>query len=309
MATTRAATGTIDDVRSFNRFYTRVIGVLDEGVVDTSYSLPEARVLFELAQADECEVTDVRRALAVDAGYLSRMLARLEEQQLIERRRSEHDARRQIVQLTARGRAEFAVLDQRSSELVRELVGHLGENEQRRLAAAMGAIQELLAETSRASVPRLRAPEPGDYGWIVSRHGALYRAEHGWNSHIESYSAIAIGEFIERDDREHERVWIAEVDGRRAGSIFCTRRSDDEAQLRMLFVEPDARGLGVAAQLVDECIGFARAAGYRSIMLWTTSVLTAARRLYRRAGFELYREEPFHDFGPELVSEYWRMEL
>jgi DNA-binding MarR family transcriptional regulator/GNAT superfamily N-acetyltransferase len=309
VAPTRAAIEAIDDVRSFNRFYTRVIGVLDEGVVDTAYSLPEARVLFELAQADEQEVTDVRRALDVDAGYLSRMLARLEAQDLIERRRSERDARRQLVQLTKRGRAEFELLDSRSSDRVRELVSSLGEPEQRRLAAAMGAIRDLLDETPRASAPRVRAPEPGDYGWIIQRHGGLYAAEYGWNSHIESYAAIAIGEFIERDDGERERAWIAEVDGRRAGSIFCTRRDDDVAQLRMLFVEPGARGLGIGAMLVEECMDFARAAGYCSMLLWTTSVLTAARRLYQRAGFELFDQEPFHDFGPALVSEYWRTDL
>ena len=299
----------IEDVRSFNRFYTRVIGVLDEGVVETAYSLPEARVLFELAQADEREVSDVRRALDVDAGYLSRMLTRLEAQELIARRRSERDARRQLVQLTDRGRAEFTVLDSRSSERVRALVAGLGEPEQRRLAAAMGAIRELLAETPRASTPHVREPEPGDYGWIIQRHGGLYAAEYGWNSRIEAYAAIAIGEFVERDDRAHERAWIAEVDGRRAGSIFCTRRDDEVAQLRMLFVEPGARGLGIGALLVDECMAFARAAGYRSMLLWTTNVLTAARRLYRRAGFELVGQEPFHDFGPELVSEYWQRDL
>jgi DNA-binding MarR family transcriptional regulator/GNAT superfamily N-acetyltransferase len=299
----------IEDVRSFNRFYTRVIGVLDEGVVETAYSLPEARVLFELAQADEREVSDVRRALAVDAGYLSRMLTRLEAHELIARRRSDRDARRQLVQLTERGRAEFAVLDSRSSERVRGLVSGLGEPEQRRLAAAMGAIRELLAETPVGATPQLRAPEPGDYGWIIQRHGGLYAAEYGWNSRIEAYAAIAIGEFIERDDRDHERAWIAEVDGRRAGSIFCTRRDDEVAQLRMLFVEPGARGLGIGALLVDECMAFARAAGYRSMLLWTTSVLTAARRLYQRAGFELVGQEPFHDFAPELVSEYWRRDL
>lgn len=309
MAPMRTPLEAIDDVRSFNRFYTRVIGVLDEGVVETAYSLPEARVLFELAQAEEREVAEVRRALGVDAGYLSRMLARLEEQDLIERRRSERDARRQVVQLTAAGRAEFAMLDSRSSDRVRELVSSLGEPEQRRLAAAMAAIRELLEGTPRASTPRVRAPEPGDYGWIIQRHGGLYAAEYGWNCHIESYAAIAIGEFIERDDREHERAWIAEVDGRRVGSIFCTQRDGDVAQLRMLFVEPGARGLGIAAMLVDECMAFARAAGYRSMLLWTTSVLTAARRLYERAGFELYDQEPFHDFGPALVSEYWRTDL
>jgi DNA-binding MarR family transcriptional regulator/GNAT superfamily N-acetyltransferase len=309
VAATREALGAIDDVRSFNRFYTRVIGVLDEGVVDTAYSLPEARVLFELAQADECEVTDVRRALDVDAGYLSRMFGRLEAQELIERRRSDRDARRQLVRLTARGREQFAVLDCRSSDRVRELVSGLGAQEQRRLCSAMGTIRELLSETSSVSDPRVRRPEPGDYGWIIQRHGALYAAEYGWNSRIEAYAANEIGAFVLREDTVRERAFVAEVDGRRAGSVFCMRRDDEVAQLRMLFVEPDLRGLGIAALLVDECMAFARAAGYGSIFLWTTSVLTAARRLYARAGFELVGQEPFLDFGPELVSEYWQCTL
>jgi DNA-binding MarR family transcriptional regulator/GNAT superfamily N-acetyltransferase len=304
-----AARVAIDDVRSFNRFYTRVIGVLDEGIVETPYSLPEARVLFELAQADERDVADVRRALNLDAGYLSRMLAGLEQQQLIERRRSAHDARRQVVRLTDRGRAEFAMLDSRSSDQVRGLVSRLAETEQRRLSAALAAIRDLLGETARASAPIVRAPEPGDLGWIIERHGALYAAEYGWNGRIEALSAREVAEFAERDDRRRERAWIAEVDGRRVGSVICTRRDDEVAQLRMLFVDPEARGLGIGALLIDTCVGFAREAGYHSMLLWTTSVLTPARRLYDRAGFELVAQEPFDGFGPALVGEYWRRVL
>lgn len=309
MAATLAAHDAIDDVRSFNRFYTQVIGVLDEGIVETAYSLPEARVLFELAQAEEQDVADVRRALDLDAGYLSRLLAGLEQQQLIERRRSARDARRQVVRLTERGRAEFAMLDSRSSDQVRGLVSRLADPEQRRLSAAMAAIRGLLGETAQAGSPIVRAPGPGDLGWIVQQHGALYAGEYGWNGRIEALAAREVAEFAERDDRRRERAWIAEVDGRRVGSVMCTRREDDVAQLRMLFVEPEARGLGVGALLVDTCIGFARAAGYRSMLLWTTSVLTSARRLYDRAGFELVEQEPFDGFGPELVSEYWRRAL
>jgi DNA-binding MarR family transcriptional regulator/N-acetylglutamate synthase-like GNAT family acetyltransferase len=304
-----AARVAIDDVRSFNRFYTRVIGVLDEGIVETPYSLPEARVLFELAQADERDVADVRRALNLDAGYLSRMLAGLEQQQLIERRRSAHDARRQVVRLTDRGQAEFAMLDSRSSDQVRGLVSRLAETEQRRLSAALAAIRDLLGETARASAPIVRAPEPGDLGWIIERHGALYAAEYGWNGRIEALSAREVAEFAERDDRRRERAWIAEVDGRRVGSVICTRRDDEVAQLRMLFVDPEARGLGIGALLIDTCVGFAREAGYHSMLLWTTSVLTPARRLYDRAGFELVAQEPFDGFGPALVGEYWRRVL
>ena len=309
MATIAPAREAIDDVRSFNRFYTRVIGVLDEGMVDTAFSLPEARVLFELAQRDACEVADVRHALDVDAGYLSRMLARLEAQQLIVRRRSERDARRQIVQLTDRGRAEFAVLDSRSSDRVAELVAGLGDGAQRRLCAAMATIRELLAETPRTGVIGLREPGPGDLGWIVQGQGALYAAEHGWNAHLEALAAQLIGEFAVRADRSRERAWVAEIDGRRVGSILCTRHDDEVAQLRMLFVEPDARGLGIGATLVDACMAFARAAGYRRMQLWTMNVLTQARGLYARRGFELAEQEPYDAFGPDLVSELWRCEL
>jgi DNA-binding MarR family transcriptional regulator/GNAT superfamily N-acetyltransferase len=308
MAATREH-GAIDDVRAFNRFYTRVIGVLEEGVVETAYSLPEARVLFELAQGDEHEVGAVRRSLGVDAGYLSRMLARLEEQGLVARRRSARDARRQIVQLTSHGRSEFADLDARSSEQVRGLVADLGESEQRRLSAAMAAIRDLLAAPGELAQPVLRAPEPGDLGWMVERHGALYAAEYGWNSRIESLSASTLGEFLERGDHARERAFIAEVDGWRAGAVVCARRDDEVAQLRMLFVEPRARGLGIGGLLVAACVSFARERGYRSMLLWTTSVLTPARRLYERAGFELVGQEPYAEFGPELTAEWWRLEL
>jgi DNA-binding MarR family transcriptional regulator/GNAT superfamily N-acetyltransferase len=309
VAAIREAHDAIDDVRSFNRFYTRVIGVLDEGLVETPYSLPEARVLFELAQAEEREVADVRRALDLDAGYLSRMLAGLEQRQLVERRRSADDARRQVVRLTARGRSEFAMLDSRSSDQVRRLVSRLADAEQRRLSAAMAAIRDLLDGTALAGAPIVRAPEPGELGWVIQRHGALYADEYGWNGRIEALAAREVAEFVERDDRSRERAWIAEVDGRHVGSVICTRREDAVAQLRMLFVEPEARGLGVGALLIDTCIGFARDAGYRSMLLWTTNVLTTARRLYERAGFELVEHEPFDAFGPDLVSEYWSRAL
>jgi DNA-binding MarR family transcriptional regulator/N-acetylglutamate synthase-like GNAT family acetyltransferase len=309
VAATAGAHHAIDDVRAFNRFYTRVIGVLDGGVVETSYSLPEARVLFELAQVDEGEVGEVRRSLGIDAGYLSRMLARFEAQGLIARRRSAGDARRQLVQLTDLGRSEFAMLDGRSADQVGELIGRLGEGEQRRLVTAMVAIRELLGTAPPAATPVLREPESGDYGWIIERHGALYAAEYGWNSHIESLAARAIGEFMEQRDPARERAWIGEVDGVRAGCVLCARRSDDVAQLRMLIVEPSARGLGLGRMLVDECMRFARDAGYRRMLLWTTNVLEPARRLYQRAGFELVEQAPFQRFGPDLVGEYWRCEL
>jgi DNA-binding MarR family transcriptional regulator/predicted N-acetyltransferase YhbS len=309
VSTTAAAHDAIQDVRAFNRFYTRVIGLLDDGVVDTPYSLPEARVLFELAQDEECEVGDVRRALGMDAGYLSRMLARFEADSLITRRRSASDARRQLVRLSERGRAEFATLDARSAAQVSGLVAQLGDDEQRRLVGAMRAIHELLADDPRRATPVLRAPEPGDFGWIIERHGAVYASEYGWNANIEALAARALSDFMQHRDPARERAWIAEVDGVRTGCIMCTRREEDVAQLRMLLVERRARGLGVGRMLVDECMRFAREAGYRRMVLWTTNILEPARRLYAQVGFQLVDEEPFDAFGPRLVGEHWWCEL
>ena len=310
MAATAAAHDAIDDVRAFNRFYTRVIGVLDDGVVETSYSLPEARVLFELAQVDEREVGEVRRALGIDAGYLSRMLARFEAQGLIARRRSA-ERRPPPARPADRARARPS---SRCSTVARPirfrgLLARLGEPSSAASLRRWRAVRELLgddasgrdARAARARARRLR----------MDRRAPRRAVRRGVR--LELAHRVARGA---RDRRVHASTAIPrasapgsrEVDGVRAGCVLCARRSDDVAQLRMLIVEPSARGLGLGGMLVDECMRFARDAGYRSMLLWTTNVLEPARRLYQRAGFELVEQAPFQRFGPDLVGEYWRCE-
>lgn len=308
-----ATSDTIDQrvasVRAFNRFYTNVIGVLQEGLLRTPYSLAEARVIFELAQRPATDVAELRRTLDLDAGYASRMLARFEADGLVARERSAEDARRQVVSLTKRGRAAFRDLDRRSATEIRALLGERGEREQRRLIEAMGAIERILGEPSPERIPRLREPHPGELGWVVARHGALYAEEYGWDDSFEALVARVVADFAERRDSRSERAWIAEVDGRLAGCIFCVRKDERTAQLRLLLVEPHARGLGVGGALVAECIRFATEAGYERMTLWTNDVLHAARRVYERAGFELVDESPHHSFGHDLVGQTWSRPL
>ncbi|MBA2277490.1 MAG: MarR family transcriptional regulator [Chloroflexia bacterium] len=295
--------------RAFNRFYTEVIGVLREGLLRTPYSLAEARVIFELAQHDDLALTDLRRALALDAGYLSRILARFAADGLITRQRAADDGRRQTIRLTAQGRAAFALLDTRSAEEAQALLGRLGDAEQRRLLGAMRAIRELLADAPRSERFLLRPPEPGDYGWVVQRHGALYADEYGWDASFEALVARIVADFAAGHDAARARAWIAEVDGEPAGCVFCMEKDAGTAQLRLLLVEPRARGLGIGARLIDECIRFARRAGYARLMLWTNDVLVDARRLYERAGFTLGEEEHHRSFGHDLVGQNWWLAL
>lgn len=297
-------------VRAFNRLYTGVIGVLDEGPADAEYSLSEARVLFELAQQDPTQVTDLRKRLDLDAGYASRLLARLEGRGLLTRERSDEDARRQIVRLTEDGRKAFAILDQRSVGRIGSLLGKFGEDEQDRLLGAMDTITSLVGE--RASNPTLvlRPPRPGDFGWVVHRHGALYSREYGWDERFEALVARVVAEYVDRRGDPRQAGWIAELDGERVGSIFCMPAEDGiTAKLRMLLLEPAARGRGVGKRLVTECVEFARAAGYPAMELWTVSLLDAARAIYRKAGFRLVSEETIEGFGYELTGQTWRLEL
>jgi DNA-binding MarR family transcriptional regulator/predicted N-acetyltransferase YhbS len=328
-------TDPISEVRAFNRFYTGVIGVLAEGLLHTPYSLTEGRVIFELAQRDETEVAALRGSLGLDAGYLSRILARFEADGLVTRQQSTVDARRQVVRLTKAGRKVFATLDARSSREVTALLARLDEPGKHRLLAAMGTVRRLLAEpaaggdalaepaaggnvlaepaaggnTTAAAAVTLREPGPGDFGWVIARHGALYAAEYGWDATLEAFIARIVADFVDHRDPARERGWIAEVDGAPAGCVFCVRADDQTAQLRLLLVEPSARGTGIGARLVEECLAFARAAGYRRITLWTNDVLVDARRLYERAGFSLVRREPHRSFGQDLVAEVWQREL
>lgn len=297
-------------VRAFNRLYTGVIGVLDEGPADAEYSLSEARVIFELAQRDPTQVTDLRKHLDLDAGYASRLLGRLEGRGLLTRERSDEDARRQVIRLTETGRDAFAVLDARSVDRIGSLLGRFADEEQQRLLGAMGTITSLVDE--RASDPALvlRPPRPGDFGWVVHRHGALYSREYGWDERFEALVARVVADYVDKRGEPRQAGWIAELDGERVGSVFCVPAEDGTtAQLRMLLLEPAARGRGVGKRLVAECVEFARASGYRAIMLWTVSLLDAARAIYQKAGFELASEETIVGFGYELTEQTWRLEL
>ena len=295
-------------VRQFNRFYTSRIGVLH--YLGGDFSLGEVRVLYELAhRADPPTAAELCRALEVDAGYLSRLLRGFERRRLITRTPSDVDGRRSHVALTAAGRAAFAPLGARSRDEVAALLAPLAEIDQERLVDAMRAIEGILGGADRTPPFTLRPHRPGDMGWVVQRHGVLYAEEFGWDERFEALVATIVARFIERYDPARERCWIAEKDGERIGSVFLVRRSATTAQLRLLLVEPSARRLGVGARLVAECERFARAAGYRRIVLWTNSVLVAARRVYEAAGYRLTRRERHTSFGQSLVGETWERRL
>ena len=306
-------TDTVDRVaavRAFNRFYTGRLGILGEGFLRTPHSLTEARVLYELGRRDVVEVAELRRELEIDAGYLSRLLSRLEEQALVTRERSEEDGRRQRVRLTEHGADAFAELDRRSAAEIGDLLEGLGEERQRRLVAAMQAIAGLLDDDPRADATVvLRAPHPGDYGWIVHRHGAQYAEEYGWDATFEALVARIVADYAEHHDPKREAAWIAEVDGEPVGCVLCVRKDDATAQLRLLLVDPRARGRGIGGRLIDECLRFARRTGYERIVLWTNDVLHDARRLYERAGFELVESGEHHAFGHDLVEQTWSRRL
>ncbi len=295
-------------VRQFNRFYTRRIGVLQEGLLQTRFSLTEARVLYELAQLASTTAAVLGRELGLDAGYLSRILRRFERAGLIRRAESETDRRQSALSLTDAGRDAFAPLDARARQEIGALLGGMPEPAQASLVASMARIQTLLG----ASPPTpwlMRQQRPGDIGWVIARHGALYAEEYGFDHRFEALVAQVAGDFLASHDPARERCWIAERDGVNIGSVFLVRKSDEIAKLRLLIVEPAARGLGIGRRLVAECIGFARTAGYRRITLWTNDVLTAARAIYLRTGFRLVASAPHSDFGPPMLGEDWELEL
>ena len=300
-------------MREFNRVYTSMIGLLHGGYLDTPYSLTEARVLFELAQAreterGESEISALRRSVDIDAGYLSRILARFEADGLVTRRRSDTDARRRVIRLTSAGEHAFDGLDRRSAAQIGGLLDQLTEAEQQRLTAAMATIREITGPRGRPAAVVLRSPRPGDLGWVVQRNGAIYAQEYGWDASYEALVARIVADYAGRAD-PREAGWIAEVDGAPAGCVFCMRKDDRTAQLRLLLVEPGARGLGIGERLVAECLAFARRAGYPEIVLWTNDILVAARRIYQRFGFELVDSDPHHGFGHDLVGQNWRLSL
>ena len=299
----------VDAIRAFNRFYTQKIGVLQEGLLASPFSLTEARVLYELAQHEQATASGLCRDLGLDAGYLSRILRRFDKEGLVAREPSATDGRQSHLSLTEAGRAAFGGLNRRSREEVAALLQPLGPSRQARLVAAMGAIERLLGAERDAAPWALRQHRPGDMGWVVSRHGAVYAEEYGWDDSFEALVAEIAARFIRRFDPAHEHCWIAERDGERLGSVFLVKHSSRIAKLRLLLVEREARGLGIGAALVDQCIAFARATGYGKITLWTQSILLPARRIYEKAGFRRVREEPHSSFGQDLVGEYWELKL
>ena len=299
----------IQAVRQFNRFYTRQIGVLQEHLLGSQFSLAEMRVLYELAHREKCTAKEIGEYLGLDPGYLSRILAQFAKMRLIRRERLEQDARHVALQLTERGRSAFEPLNRQSSAQVGEMLSHLPDSEQTKLVRAMRDIEQAVVGKTSDGALVLRPHRPGDIGWVIHRHGALYAQEYGWDETFEALVAEIAAQFIKNFDTRRERCWIAEKDGQPVGTVFLVKYTDEIAKLRLLLVEPHARGLGVGRRLVEECIRFARLSGYRKITLWTQSILTAARNIYRRAGFKLVKEEPQRAFGADLVSETWELDL
>ena len=311
--TTDTFPASIDAVRQFNRFYTRRIGVLHEGFLGSPFSLTEGRVLYELAHLDRPTAAAIGANLDLDAGYLSRILTRFYKRKLIEKKPSDTDARQTLLGLTRRGREAFAPLEERSAEQVGSTLKSLSPADQRRLIEAMETIKKLLGgadEERRPQAPYLlRPPQTGDMGWVVHRQGVLYGEEYGYDETFEALCAEIVAKFVQQHNAKRERCWIAERDGAIAGSVFLVAASKTVAKLRLLYVEPWARGLGIGGRLVGECVRFARHAGYRKMILWTQSELDAARHIYKKAGFHVTHKERHHSFSKDLVAETWELEL
>lgn len=298
-------------VRRFNRFYTSQIGVLQEGYLESPFSLTEVRVLYELAHVEQATASGLGKDLGLDPSYLSRILRGFESRGLIVREPSPADGRQHLLRLTDQGKEAFAPLDNRSRGDIGAMLSSLSEAEQHRLVGAMGTVEDLLGDHRPSlRVPYLLRPHrPGDMGWIVHRHGVLYAQEYGWDEGFEALVASIVAEFIQNHDPKRERCWVAERDGEIVGSVFLVKESETVAKLRLLLVEPAARGLGIGARLVAECVEFARLAGYRKITLWTNDVLHAARHIYEGAQFRLVHSAPHHSFGHDLVGETWERAL
>lgn len=312
MTATQAITlrGSAEIVRGFNRFYTRRIGVLHEGLLKSPFSLTEVRVLYELAHRQRPAASELGRELGLDAGYLSRILGGFENKRLIAKTPSTADNRQQLLSLSAKGRKIFRELNARSATEVAALLRDLSPVEQGRLIEAMQTIEALLGERPEPKVPYLLRPHrPGDLGWIVHRHGVLYSEAYGWDERFEALVAEIAAKFIQHYDPKRERCWIAEREGERVASVLLVRESERVARLRLLLVEPKARGLGIGSRLVSECVTFARQARYAKITLWTQSVLHEARRIYERAGFRLVRRERHRHFGYDLIAETWELKI
>lgn len=298
-------------VRRFNRFYTKHIGVLREGHLESAFSLTEVRVLYEIAHRDHPTAAELARELGVDTGYLSRILRGFERRQLILKTRSDVDARQSYLRLSETGRSAFSGLDSLADEEIAALVSRVAPDNRRKLTDAMRTIEQVLAPPSDAKRSfMLRTHQPGDIGWVVYRHGVLYAREYGWDERFEALVAQIVAEFVQNFDARRERCWIAEHDGERVGSVFLVKETDAIARLRLLLVEPKARGLGIGQRLVDECIRFARQCQYERMTLWTQNNLHSARRIYEAAGFRLVKEEkPYAMFGDKVMSQTWNLDL
>ena len=300
----------VESVRRFNRFYTKQIGVLSEHVLKTQFSLAEARVIYELAQREKATATEMGAELGLDVGYLSRLLAVFKKRGLISRKPSETDGRQSLIRLTEKGRKAFAELNAHSHNEIEALLGRLSPADRDRLIDAMRIIEELLGAQPEQKVPYIIRPHrPGDMGWVIHRHGVIYNEEYGWDEEFEALVAEIAAKFIRNYDPKRERCWIAERGGEVAGCVFLVKKSETVAQLRLLLVEPSARGMGIGKRLVGECALFARQKGYKKITLWTNSLLDAARHIYEEAGFRLVKEEPHHSFGHGLVGQNWELKL
>lgn len=300
----------IEAVRRFNRFYTRQIGVLEEGHLQTPFSLTEARVIYEMAHREQTTAGELAAELKLDAGYLSRIVRDFSKKGLIDKQPSETDGRQTVLRLTEAGQTAFATLNSRSRHEIGAMLDALSAADQRRLGEAMQTIETLLGSTPERSVPYLLRPhQPGDMGWVVQQHGILYNTEYGWDETFEGLVAGIVSEFIKNYDHKFERCWMAEMNGEIVGSVFVVKKSDEVAKLRLLIVDPKARGLGIGKRLVNECIRFARQVGYKKMTLWTNNVLLAARGIYQSTGFTLVEEDPYHGFGKDLVGETWELTL
>ncbi|MEO7908951.1 MAG: helix-turn-helix domain-containing GNAT family N-acetyltransferase [Roseiflexaceae bacterium] len=297
-------------IRRFNRFYTHQIGVLNEGLLNSLFTLAEARVIYELAHHEQTTAGALGSQLGLDAGYLSRMLQSFKRRGLIDTQADADDRRQRVLRLTQAGQEAFAVLNARSYSQIEAMLNQLAFGDQQRLVAAMRSIEDLLGARPESAVPYILRPhQPGDIGWVVHRHGLLYAAEYGWDERFEALVASVVAHFIQDYDPKRERCWIAEMNGEIVGSVFLVKQSDSVAKLRLLLVEPKARGLGIGTRLVGECMRLARQLGYTTLTLWTNSVLLSARHIYVQAGFQLVSQEPHHSFGRDLVGETWELAL
>jgi DNA-binding MarR family transcriptional regulator/N-acetylglutamate synthase-like GNAT family acetyltransferase len=312
MNSTRQSNGQDCDValvREFNRFYTKQVGALQDGLLSSPYSLTEVRLMYELSQRKGCTASELASVLAINHGYLSRILRRFQSLGFVEKTRSSNDGRQQLLTFTSKGHHAYAPLNAAASSEVQDWLKNLSSDEVRSLLASMDTIRNLIGHDSASKTYVLRPPQPGDYGWVIAAHGDIYAREYGWNEEIEGLAAEIVGKFVENSDSKRERCWIAESQGMPVGCVFITKQSQSVAKLRLLLVTRRARGMGIGSRLIDECVRFAKQAGYRKLALWTQSNLLDARKLYKKAGFTLVRQHAHHRFGKDLVAEHWEMRL